>query len=126
MDGFMDMDKNCHPYLLHSICQCFSLLSHIKFPNFLNRPSEKRVSAVALSNDSLYVCFADKFGVIWVVDLDGFDGNQMLVDKKAAPLLAHYCSIITSLVSIDITAELLVIFKFFSMTPQEKKKRNLL
>lgn len=65
------------------------------------------MSAVALSNDSLYVCFADKFGVIWVVDLDGFDGNQMLVNKKAAPLLAHYCSIITSLVSIDITAELL-------------------
>ncbi|KAL4602955.1 uncharacterized protein LOC142613896 [Castanea sativa] len=60
-------------------------------------PSEKRVSAVALSNDSLYVCFADKFGVVWVVDLDGFDGNQMLVNKKAAPLLAHYCSIITSL-----------------------------
>ncbi|KAK7843915.1 trna (guanine-n(7)-)-methyltransferase non-catalytic subunit wdr4 [Quercus suber] len=60
-------------------------------------PSEKRVSAVALSNDSLYVCFADKFGVVWVVDLDGFDGNQMLANKKAAPLLAHYCSIITSL-----------------------------
>ncbi|XP_050263596.1 uncharacterized protein LOC126707905 isoform X2 [Quercus robur] len=60
-------------------------------------PSEKRVSAVALSNDSLYVCFADKFGVVWVVDLDGFDGNQLLVNKKAAPLLAHYCSIITSL-----------------------------
>lgn len=60
-------------------------------------PSEKRVSAVALSHDGLHVCFADKFGVVWVVDLDGFDGNQTLVNKKAAPLLAHYCSIITSL-----------------------------
>ncbi|CAK7346559.1 unnamed protein product [Dovyalis caffra] len=34
-----------------------------------NRCSEKRVSAVAISNDGLYVCFADKFGVIWVVDI---------------------------------------------------------
>ncbi|KAF5462663.1 hypothetical protein F2P56_018651 [Juglans regia] len=59
--------------------------------------SEKRVSAVALSNDGLYVCFADKFGVVWVVDLEGFDGNQALVNKKAGPILAHYCSIITSL-----------------------------
>lgn len=59
--------------------------------------SEKRVSAVAISNDGLYVCFADKFGVVWVVDLHGLDGNETLVNKKAAPLLAHYCSIITSL-----------------------------
>ena len=63
-----------------------------------NRCSEKRVSAVAISNDGLYVCFADKFGVVWVVDLRGLDGNETLVNKKAAPLLAHYCSIITSLV----------------------------
>ncbi|XP_065861126.1 uncharacterized protein [Euphorbia lathyris] len=59
--------------------------------------SEKRVSAVAISNDELYVCFADKFGVVWVVDLDELDGHKSLVNKKAAPLLAHYCSIITSL-----------------------------
>ncbi|KAF9682902.1 hypothetical protein SADUNF_Sadunf05G0156200 [Salix dunnii] len=59
--------------------------------------SEKRVSAVAVSNDGLYVCFADKFGVVWVVDLHGLDGNETLVNKKASPLLAHYCSIITSL-----------------------------
>ncbi|KAG6774495.1 hypothetical protein POTOM_021848 [Populus tomentosa] len=59
--------------------------------------SEKRVSSVAISNDGLYVCFADKFGVVWVVDLHGLDGNETLVNKKAAPLLAHYCSIITSL-----------------------------
>ncbi|GAV77942.1 WD40 domain-containing protein [Cephalotus follicularis] len=59
--------------------------------------SEKRVSAVAISNDSLYVCFADKFGVVWVVDLHGLDGSQPLINRKAAPLLAHYCSIITSL-----------------------------
>lgn len=65
-----------------------------------NRCSEKRVSAVAISNDGQHVCFADKFGVIWVVDLHDLDGNQA-VDKKAAPLLAHYCSIITSLVCLS-------------------------
>ncbi|KAJ1433094.1 WD40/YVTN repeat-like-containing domain superfamily [Sesbania bispinosa] len=54
--------------------------------------SEKRVSAVAISNDGSYVCFADKFGLVWVVDLD-----QPLTDKKPTPFLSHYCSIITSL-----------------------------
>ncbi|XP_030545936.1 tRNA (guanine-N(7)-)-methyltransferase non-catalytic subunit wdr4 isoform X2 [Rhodamnia argentea] len=58
---------------------------------------EKRVSAVAVSNDGLFVCFADKFGVVWVVSLKGDAENQALADKKAAPMLAHYCSIITSL-----------------------------
>ncbi|XP_015891515.2 uncharacterized protein LOC107425957 [Ziziphus jujuba] len=58
--------------------------------------SEKRVTAVAITNDGLYVCFADKFGVVWVVDLDGTDG-QAVAKKKAAQLLSHYCSIITSL-----------------------------
>lgn len=56
------------------------------------------MSAVAISDDGSYVCFADKFGVVWVVDLGGFDGNVPLGDKKATPLLSHYCSIITSLV----------------------------
>lgn len=64
-----------------------------------NSCAEKRVSAVAISNDGLYVCFADKFGVVWVVGLHELDGNESLVNRKAAPLLAHYCSIITSLVS---------------------------
>ncbi|PRQ26070.1 putative transcription factor WD40-like family [Rosa chinensis] len=61
--------------------------------------SEKRVTAVAISNDGSYVCFADKFGVVWVVDVDveGLDGNQASANKKAAPMLSHYCSIITSL-----------------------------
>ncbi|XP_068311518.1 uncharacterized protein [Pyrus communis] len=59
--------------------------------------SEKRVSAVAISNDGSYVCFADKFGVVWVVDVDVSDGHQASVSKNAAPLLSHYCSIITSL-----------------------------
>lgn len=55
------------------------------------------MSAVAITKDGLYVCFADKFGVVWVVDVNGTDG-QALVNKKAAPMLSHYCSIITSLV----------------------------
>lgn len=79
-----------------------SLFPVMKFSNFSNRSSEKRVTAVALSNDGLHVCFADKFGVVWVVDLDSVDSNQALVNKKAAQMLAHYCSIITSLVSVGI------------------------
>lgn len=59
--------------------------------------SEKRVTAVAISKDGSYVCFADKFGVVWVVEVEGFDGNQASPNKKAAPMLSHYCSIITSL-----------------------------
>ncbi|GLT36350.1 hypothetical protein SLA2020_107340 [Shorea laevis] len=59
--------------------------------------SEKRVSAVAISNDGLHVCFADKFGVVWVVDLPGLENNEAPVNKKAVAMLAHYCSIITSL-----------------------------
>ncbi|KAG5043521.1 hypothetical protein AAZX31_03G137800 [Glycine max] len=55
--------------------------------------SEKRVTAVAISDDGTFVCFADKFGVVWVVDLD----PPLHDDKKPAPLLSHYCSIITSL-----------------------------
>lgn len=58
---------------------------------------EKRVSSVAVSNDGLFVCFADKFGVVWVVSSKENVENQALPDKKAAPILAHYCSIITSL-----------------------------
>ncbi|XP_030487012.1 uncharacterized protein LOC115703913 [Cannabis sativa] len=58
--------------------------------------SEKRVTAVAISNGGLYVCFADKFGVVWIVKLDGLDGENVVI-KKADPMLSHYCSIITSL-----------------------------
>ena len=79
------------------------------------RCSEKRVSAVAISSDGSYVCFADKFGVVWVVDVDVdvADGNQASVSKKAAPLLSHYCSIITSLV---IYFLLLGIYLFLTLT----------
>ncbi|CAL5414148.1 unnamed protein product [Camellia sinensis] len=60
--------------------------------------SKKRVSAVAISNDGLFVCFADKVGVVWVVDLDGLHEKQASPSKKkAVTILAHYCSIITSL-----------------------------
>lgn len=55
------------------------------------------MTAVAITNDGLYVCFADKFGVVWVADVDGTDGKAT-GNKKAAQLLSHYCSIITSLV----------------------------
>lgn len=59
--------------------------------------SEKRVSAVAFSNDGLYVTFADKFGVIWLVSL-GEDGEgQVSADSKPLSIFGHYCSIITSM-----------------------------
>ena len=57
------------------------------------------MSAVAISNDGQFVCYADKFGVVWVVELDEFNENQAIVQKKGSPLLAHYCSIIISLVT---------------------------
>lgn len=56
--------------------------------------SEKRVSAVAISNDGLFVCFADKFGVVYVADVEALS-NEASADKKGVPILAHYCSIIT-------------------------------
>ncbi|XP_021764397.1 tRNA (guanine-N(7)-)-methyltransferase non-catalytic subunit wdr4-like [Chenopodium quinoa] len=59
--------------------------------------SEKRVSAVAISKDEQYVCFADKFGVVWIVDLVGLAENQLIPEKKAVAIFGHYCSIITSL-----------------------------
>ncbi|XP_021762722.1 tRNA (guanine-N(7)-)-methyltransferase non-catalytic subunit wdr4-like [Chenopodium quinoa] len=59
--------------------------------------SEKRVSAVAISKDEQYVCFADKFGVVWIVDLVGLAENQPNPDKNAVAIFGHYCSIITSL-----------------------------
>ncbi|KAK1420518.1 hypothetical protein QVD17_22185 [Tagetes erecta] len=60
-------------------------------------PTEKKVSAVAISENGQFVCYADKFGAVWVVELDKLIENQDLVQKKGSPLLAHYCSIITSL-----------------------------
>ncbi|KAF8111776.1 hypothetical protein N665_0073s0125 [Sinapis alba] len=59
--------------------------------------SEKRVSAVAISGNDSHVCYADKFGVVWVVELDGINEGKVLPSKNGAPLLSHYCSIITSL-----------------------------
>ncbi|KAI3801016.1 hypothetical protein L1987_29116 [Smallanthus sonchifolius] len=59
--------------------------------------TEKKVSAVAVSDNGQFVCYADKFGAVWVVELDELIENQALLQKKGSPLLAHYCSIITSL-----------------------------
>ncbi|KAF8775664.1 hypothetical protein HU200_004446 [Digitaria exilis] len=59
--------------------------------------SEKRVSAVAISNDDLYVTFADKFGVVWLVTLGEDGAERVSVDNKPVSILGHYCSIITSM-----------------------------
>uniref|UniRef100_A0A453LRR5 Uncharacterized protein n=1 Tax=Aegilops tauschii subsp. strangulata TaxID=200361 RepID=A0A453LRR5_AEGTS len=59
--------------------------------------SEKRVSAVAISKDGLYVTFADKFGVIWLVTVGEHGGGQVSSDNKPVSLYGHYCSIITSM-----------------------------
>ncbi|XP_075482702.1 uncharacterized protein LOC142522967 [Primulina tabacum] len=60
--------------------------------------SEKRVTAVAITDDGSFICFADKFGAVYVVDIGDCDKNSMsAVHKKAVPTLSHYCSIITRL-----------------------------
>ncbi|KAF3612227.1 hypothetical protein DY000_02044284 [Brassica cretica] len=58
-------------------------------------PSQKSIARFS-GNDS-HVCYADKFGVVWVVELEGINEGNVLPSKKGAPLLSHYCSIITSL-----------------------------
>jgi tRNA (guanine-N(7)-)-methyltransferase subunit TRM82 len=65
---------------------------------FTFRTSEKRVSSVVISSDGLYVTFADKFGVVWLVTLGENGGEQVSVDNKPLSILGHYCSIITSMV----------------------------
>lgn len=63
------------------------------------RISEKRVSAVAITDDGTFVCFADKFGAVYVVNIGDCDKNSPSpIHKKAVPILSHYCSIITRLV----------------------------
>ncbi|KAG9451974.1 hypothetical protein H6P81_004878 [Aristolochia fimbriata] len=59
--------------------------------------SEKRVSAVAVSHDGRWLTFADKFGIVWAADLSVVRDSDMPVNRKPIPILAHYCSIITSL-----------------------------
>ncbi|KAK9083813.1 hypothetical protein Scep_030284 [Stephania cephalantha] len=54
--------------------------------------SEKRVSAAAISCDDHFVSFADKFGIVWIVSLKENERSD-----KGTQILAHYCSIITSL-----------------------------
>ncbi|KAL0419881.1 UNVERIFIED_CONTAM: tRNA (guanine-N(7)-)-methyltransferase non-catalytic subunit wuho [Sesamum radiatum] len=63
-----------------------------------SRVSEKRVTSLAISGDGMFVCFADKFGVVYVVDIGDCNyENTAPVNKKAVPILSHYCSIITRL-----------------------------
>jgi len=61
---------------------------------------EKRVSAVAISNDDLYVTCADKFVVcnVWLIILREDGAEQVSVDNKPVSILGHYCSIFTSMV----------------------------
>lgn len=73
------------------------------------------MSAVAISSDGLYVCFADKFGVVWIVTLEEKDGKFSLVNEKAAPMLSHYCSIITSLVSYS-SIIVIIFYLLFSLS----------
>ncbi|KAK6141349.1 hypothetical protein DH2020_024899 [Rehmannia glutinosa] len=65
---------------------------------FCSVVSEKRVTSLAISNDEMFVCFMDKFGMVYVVDIRDYNyENQGSVNKKAVPILSHYCSIITRL-----------------------------
>ena len=57
------------------------------------------MTSLAVSGDDKFVSFADKFGVVYVVDIGDYDDeNRATVRKKAVPILSHYCSIITRLV----------------------------
>lgn len=77
-----------------------------------NRVSEKRVTSLAISGDEMFVCFADKFGVVYVVDIGDYNKeNPAPANKKAIPILSHYCSIITRLVR-HFVCELFVRFIF--------------
>lgn len=76
------------------------------------RFTEKRVSAVAVSCDGLYVTFADKFGLVWLVSLGEDVEGHALVDNKPVPILGHYCSIITSMVRIS---SIILCLLFFSI-----------
>ncbi|KAG6509512.1 tRNA (guanine-N(7)-)-methyltransferase non-catalytic subunit wdr4-like [Zingiber officinale] len=60
-------------------------------------PADKRVSAVAISHSGHYVAFADKFGVVWLIEIDEEKVQQLKFDSKPVPILGHYCSIITRL-----------------------------
>ncbi|XP_074583667.1 uncharacterized protein LOC141839747 [Curcuma longa] len=59
-------------------------------------PADKRVSAVAISYSGHHVAFADKFGVVWLIEIDE-EKVQPLKFDKPVPILGHYCSIITRL-----------------------------
>lgn len=65
----------------------------------VNSVSEKRVTSLAISGDEKFVCFADKFGVVYVVDIGDYNNENLApVNTKGVPILSHYCSIITRLV----------------------------
>lgn len=78
----------------------------------VNSLSEKRVSAVAISKNGRFVCFADKFGMVYVTDIESVQEKQDIPSKKAVPILSHYCSIITSLVLVFLPATYIMYFYF--------------
>lgn len=56
------------------------------------------MTSLAVSGDDKFVSFADKFGVVYVVDIGHYDEDNLAPIKKGVPILSHYCSIITRLV----------------------------
>jgi hypothetical protein len=52
-----------------------------------------RVSAVAISNDDLYVTCADKFVVcnVWLIILWEDGAEQVSVDNKPVSIVVNYC-----------------------------------
>ncbi|MBA0765724.1 hypothetical protein Gotri_014878 [Gossypium trilobum] len=65
---------NLHLPLLPST-RCRTQLQSLEFSSSL-LCSEKRASALAIRNDGLHVCLADKFVVVWVVNLSGVGGTR--------------------------------------------------
>ncbi|XP_024532281.1 tRNA (guanine-N(7)-)-methyltransferase non-catalytic subunit WDR4 [Selaginella moellendorffii] len=58
-------------------------------------PVNKKTSAVAFSRDGQWLLVADKFGVVYVIPTLAHDKSD--TNEEPAQLLAHCCSIITSL-----------------------------
>ena len=66
---------------------------------YSTRYANKKISALSFSHNGEWLLYADKFGVVYVVSTRS-DEHTALHDKSVQ-LLAHCCSIITSVVHLS-------------------------
>lgn len=88
---------------------------HLMLQFSIFRPAYKRVSAVAISHSGHYVAFADKFGVVWLIEIEEEKVQRLKFDSKPVPILGHYCSIITRLVLVFVIPLFIVIWSHCSL-----------